>query len=263
MPRPLMTLLTDFGHTDHFVAVMKGVILSIQPNAELIDITHDVPPFSVPEGAYLIAEAYRWFPKKTIHIVVVDPGVGSARRPLLMEAAGQLFLAPDNGVLSMVRAEQPKNKVREILNSKLMLPALSRTFHGRDLFAPVAAHLTKLVKPAQVGPLVKDALQLRLATPEHTNKRAWTGGVIHIDSFGNLVTNFKVTEFERIRTNPFELAIGFEKIHRLALHYAECPFGQPFLIEGSSGYLEVAVNQGHAAKQLGCSVGAPVELTLW
>ncbi len=263
MPRPILTLTTDFGHTDHFVAAMKGVILGIQPNAQIVDISHDVPAFSVPEAGFLIAEAYRWFPKRTVHVVVVDPGVGSARRPILVEAAGQLFLGPDNGVFSMIRAFEPKNKVREITNPKLMLPHVSRTFHGRDLFAPVAARLTKGVLPTQVGKLIHDALQLRLALPEQTNKRTWTGAIIKVDRFGNLITNFRIPGFERIRTNPFEVAIGFEKIHRLALHYAECPPGEPFVIEGSSGYLEICVNQGNAAKQLGCSAGAPVELSLF
>lgn len=263
MPRPIITLTTDFGLTDHFVAAMKGVILSIQPNASIVDISHSIPRHSVAEAAFVLDEASRWFPKRTVHVAVVDPGVGSARRPIVVEAGGHLFVGPDNGVFSMVRARDAKNRVREIVNPKWMLPQVSRTFHGRDIFAPVAAHLTKAATPAPVGKPIHDALQLRLALPQQTNKRAWTGAVIKIDHFGNLITNFHLPEFERIRTNPFELAIGFEKIHRLALHYAECPPGEPFVIVGSSGYLEVCLNQASAAVKLGCGVGAPVELILY
>ncbi len=263
MPRPIITLTTDFGSSDHFVGALKGVILTLQPNAQIVDISHEIPPFSVPEAAFLIAEAAEWFPKRTVHVVVVDPGVGSSRRPIVVEAGGQFFIGPDNGVFSMIRAKSPKNKVREISNPKIMLPRVSRTFHGRDIFAPAAANLTKLKTSASLGPLIQDALQLRLALPEQTNKRTWTGSVIKIDRFGNLISNFHIPEFERIRTSPFEVAIGFEKLHRLALHYAECPPGELFVIEGSSGYLEVSLNQGNAAKQLGCGVGAPIELTLY
>jgi hypothetical protein len=263
MARPIVTLTTDFGLTDHFVAAMKGVILSIQPNAQIVDVTHFIPRHSVAEAAFVLDEASRSFPKRTVHVAVVDPGVGSARRPILVEAGGHLFVGPDNGIFSMVRARDAKNKVREITNPKLMLPKVSRTFHGRDIFAPAAAHVAKGATPASAGKLIRDALQLRLALPEQTNKRAWTGAVIKIDHFGNLITNFHLPEFERIRTSPFELTIGFEKIHRLALHYAECPPGEPFVIEGSSGYLEVCLNQASAAMKLGCGVGAPVELTLY
>lgn len=241
---------------------MKGVILRIQPDAQIVDISHTVPAHSITEAAFLIAEASLWYPKKTIHVVVVDPGVGSARRPILVESQRQFFIGPDNGVFSMVRARDPKSKVREITNTRLMLPDVSRTFHGRDIFAPVAAHLAGKTVPWEVGELIQDALQLKIAEPLQTNKRTWTGAVIKVDHFGNLITNFKLPEFERIRTSAFEIAIGFETIHRLALHYAECPPGQPFVIEGSSGYLEICVNQASAAKQLGCGEGAPVELTL-
>lgn len=263
MPTPIITLTTDFGWSDHFVAAMKGVILSIAPTARVVDVSHSVPPYSVAEAAFLIAEAHPWYPKKTIHVVVCDPGVGTTRRPILVEAAGQYFIGPDNGVFSMIRARFPKAKVREITNTKVMLPAVSRTFHGRDIFAPAAAHLAKGLPAARFGKLIDDALQLRLALPEQTNKRTWTGAVIKVDHFGNMITNFHCDEFARIRTSPFEVAIGFEKIHRLALNYAECQIGEPFVIEGSSGYLEICVNQGNASKQLGCSAGAPVELTLW
>jgi S-adenosylmethionine hydrolase len=144
--RPVITLTTDFGLSDHFVGVMKGVILGIEPAAQIVDISHGVQPYQIVDGAFTIAQAYRYFPKKTIHVVVVDPGVGSARRPLLAEMGGQYFVAPDNGVLSMVFARE-KPKVRHITNERYFLHPLSRTFHGRDVFSPVAAHLAAGVPP--------------------------------------------------------------------------------------------------------------------
>src|ERR1700729_3126348 len=150
MPAPILTLTTDFGLSDHFVGVMKGVILGILPEVQLIDVSHGIQPYGIADGAFTIAQAYRYFPKKTVHVVVVDPGVGSARRPLLAEMAGQYFVAPDNGVLSMVLARE-KRKVRHITNERYFLDPVSRTFHGRDIFSPVAAHLTTGVTPAQFG----------------------------------------------------------------------------------------------------------------
>src|SRR5271166_828132 len=141
MPAPTITLTTDFGLVDHFAGVMKGVILGIAPRAQIVDISHEVPPFEINEGAFIIAEAYRYFAKKTVHVIVVDPGVGSERRPILAEMAGQYFIAPDNGVLSMIYAREAKKKVRHITNEKYFLHPVSRTFHGRDVFSPVAAHL--------------------------------------------------------------------------------------------------------------------------
>ena len=152
MTRPILTLTTDFGLTDHFVGTMKGVILGICPAAQIVDISHGVTPFEIAEGAYLIAQAWRYFPKKTVHVVVVDPGVGSARRPILVEAGGQYFLGPDNGVLSMVYLHE-KCKVRHIVNEEYFRHPVSRTFHGRDIFAPVGAHLAACGFQALLGGL--------------------------------------------------------------------------------------------------------------
>jgi hypothetical protein len=150
MPAPILTLTSDFGLTDHYVAAMKGVILSICPQARMVDISHGVSPYDIAEGAYLIAQAYPFFPRKTVHVVVVDPGVGTARRPILLEAAGQYFVGPDNGVLSMVYSRE-KHKVRLISNDRYFRKPVSRTFHGRDIFSPVAAHLAAGVPPPRLG----------------------------------------------------------------------------------------------------------------
>jgi S-adenosyl-L-methionine hydrolase (adenosine-forming) len=262
MQNPLITLTTDFGASDHFVGVMKGVMLGIAPSARIVDITHEIQAFEVTEGAFVIAQAYRYFPKKTVHVVVVDPGVGSARRPLLAEMAGQYFVAPDNGVLSMIFSRE-KNKVRHITNERYFLHPVSRTFHGRDIFAPVAAHLARGITPARFGKLVQDHLRLSFDKIQRTGKRSWTGAVLRVDRFGNLITNLHIDDFPSITTRPFELNLGLEKLTRLAVTFAEGNPGEPTVLVGSSGYLEVAANQASAAKTLGCGVGSPVELTLF
>ena len=260
----MITLTTDFGLTDHFVGVMKGVITSIAPRATVLDITHLVQRFSILDGAFTIAEAYRWWPKKTIHVVVVDPGVGTSRRPILVEAAGQYFVGPDNGVFSMIYTREPQYKVREVTNETLFLPGHSRTFHGRDIFAPVAAHLAAgKVTPARVGRLIADPVHLSGLAPQRSGKRVWTGSVLKVDHFGNLITNFLASDFPGITTQPFEMLVGIQTVRRLALHYQEGNIGEVFVIAGSSGYLEVSTSQGSAARILGCGAQAPVELTLW
>lgn len=264
MPRRIITLTSDFGLSDQHVGVMKGVILGILPGATIVDITHDVRPYEVLEGAFVVAEAYRWFPRKTVHVVVVDPGVGSSRRPILVEAGGQLFTGPDNGIFSMVRKREPNHKVREITNRAWMVPAVSQTFHGRDVFAPVAAHLAKGGTAARAGKLIADALMLAsVEGPQRTGKRTWTGQVLKADRFGNLITNFESAAFASVRTRPFECAIGLEKVSQLATSYSEMPQGEPCLIEGSAGYLEVSLREASAAQQLGVAAGSPVELTVF
>jgi S-adenosylmethionine hydrolase len=262
MPRPIITLTTDFGLSDHFVGVMKGVILGIQPTAQLIDISHGVQPYEIADGAFTIAQAYGYFPKKTIHVVVVDPGVGSARRPLLAEMAGQYFVAPDNGVLSMIFAGE-KPKVRHITSERYFLQPVSRTFHGRDVFSPVAAHLASGVTPAQFGKRIEDYLRASFDKPTHTGKHTWTGAILKVDHFGNLATNFHIDQFPSIRIHAFSLNVGLQAITRLALTFSECAPGELFAVVGSSGYLEVAASQGSAAKALGCGAGSPVELTIY
>jgi S-adenosyl-L-methionine hydrolase (adenosine-forming) len=261
MPRRIITLTTDFGSADHFAGTMKGVILSVHPAAQIVDITHEVLPFDILDGGFTIVQAYRYFPKKTIHVVVVDPGVGSTRRPLLAEAAGQYFIAPDNGVLSMLFARETA-RVRHIANQRYFLKPVSRTFHGRDVFAPVAAHLAAGVAPARFGPRIEDYLRLSFDAPSRTGKKTWTGCVLKIDRFGNMITNLHVDEFPELQTRAFELKVGPARVTRLALTFTECAPEELFVVVGSSGFLEIAVNQGSAASELGCGAGAPIELTI-
>jgi S-adenosylmethionine hydrolase len=261
MPRSIITLTTDFGLSDHFVGAMKGVILSLAPAATIVDITHEVPPYGISEGAFAIAEAYRYFPKKTVHVVVVDPGVGTARRPLLAEAAGQYFVAPDNGVLSMVYARE-KPRVRAITSEKHFRKPVSRTFHGRDVFAPTAALLARGTPAARFGKLIQDYLLQRFAEPVRTGKRFWQGTVLKVDHFGNLITNFHSEAFAELKTRPFQLSCGQAAITELAETFAAGAAGEPLAVVGSSGYLEIAIHCGSAAKTLGREAGAPVDLTV-
>ena len=262
MKNPIVTLTTDFGTKDHFLAVLKGVILGICRGADIVDISHETHPFEIQEGAFVIAQAYRYFPKKTIHVVVVDPGVGSARRPILVEAAGQYFIAPDNGVLAMVYTGI-EHKVREITAEKYFLQPVSQTFHGRRHLAPTAAHLATGIRPSLFGKVIDDHLKPSFTEPNRASKRLWVGTILYIDRFGNLITNFHIDNFASVRIKPFELAIGTQHLNELGSTFAEMPPNAPFVIIGSSGYLEVAANQGSAARLLGCGVGAPCELTLY
>jgi S-adenosylmethionine hydrolase len=259
---PVITLTTDFGESDHFVAAMKGVILSIAPRTRIIDVTHTITPYEITEAAFAIAQIYEFYPKKTIHVVVVDPGVGTARRPILVEAGGQYFIGPDNGVLSLVYARQ-KAKVREATNRRYFRKNVSHTFHGRDIFAPVAAHLARGVKPSTVGPLIDDYLRPTVDKPTRTGTRCWAGVVLKVDRFGNLITNFHINDFPTVTERPIVMIPGVTKVEKVVETFADSGAGEPAVLVGSSGYLEVIVNQGSAARILGCGPGSPVELSIY
>jgi S-adenosylmethionine hydrolase len=261
MPAPLITLTTDFGLSDHYVGTMKGVILSICSRARIVDISHGVGAYEIPEAAFTLAQAYRYFPRGAVHVVVVDPGVGTSRRPILAQAAGHYFIAPDNGVLSMIYAGE-KHKVRTISNARYFLPQVSNTFHGRDIFAPAAAHLASGVAPARFGKPIEDYLRLDFDKPARTGRRTWTGAILKVDRFGNIVTNFSVADFPDLDKRAFEMAVGPQRINVFARHYAERGPGEAFAIVGSTGFYEISVGQASAAKLLGCAAGAPLELAL-
>jgi S-adenosylmethionine hydrolase len=259
---PVITLMTDFGLRDHYVAAMKGVILGICPSARIVDVTHDVSSYEIPEAAFLLSQTWPYYPKKTVHVVVVDPGVGSPRRPILAELDGHRFVAPDNGVLTPVLTREGC-KVRHITSDAYFRHPVSQTFHGRDVFAPVAAHLARRVTAAKLGPLIQNHLRLTLERPMRTARRGWTGSILHVDRFGNIVTNFALDDFPLIETQAFEFSVGFRTVEKLARSYAEMPPGELFAIVGSSGFLEISANQQSAAKLLGCETGAPIELRLF
>ncbi len=258
---PVITLTTDFGTSDHFVGAMKGVIAGIAPQARVVDITHEIAAYDILDGAFVIAQAWTSFPKGTIHVVVVDPGVGSERRPILAEAGGHCFIAPDNGVLSMV-LEAAKPKVRVISNPKYMAREISRTFHGRDVFAQAAAHLAKGATVAAFGKLIHDFARID-TQPCRISPHAYRGMILKVDRFGNLITNFHVATNSAITSQPFELRIASRAIRRLALTFSDAPAGELVAIVGSSGYVEIAANPSAAAKILGCGSRTPVELEFY
>jgi hypothetical protein len=260
MPSPIITLTTDFGMEDHFVGVMKGVILSIAPRSRIVDITHQIRAFDIAEAAFVLSEACRRFPEKTVHVVVVDPGVGSARRPVLAQGGGHTFIAPDNGVLSIVLARE-KCTVRHITAEKYFLKPVSKTFHGRDVFAPVAAHVAAGVPASRMGPKIADALRSNFMEVHRVGKRTWAGRILKIDRFGNLITSLSAEEFAPMLERPFEIGVGLERVIRKVSSYEEAEFGEPVVIAGSAGLLEIVFRQDSAAKRLGCGTGAPVELT--
>jgi len=262
MRKPIVTLTTDFGLQDHYVGAMKGVILGICPQAQIVDISHEVKPFQISEGAFLLAQAYSCFPPKTVHVAVVDPGVGTARRAILLEAAAQYFVAPDNGVLAMIYSAQP-HKVRAISNQRYFRQPVSRTFHGRDIFAPVAAHLSAGLAAPRLVKRIDDYLRPGFLKPQRTGKRTWAGQILHIDRFGNLVTNFHASDFPDLEALNVCVAIGPQQVSVVARNYDECGPGELFLIVGSSGYVEVSLNQASAARAIGCETGAPAELMVW
>jgi S-adenosylmethionine hydrolase len=255
----LITLTTDFGIADHFAGTMKGVILGIAPRARIVDITHAVTPFNILEGAFEIAQAWRYFPRGSIHVCVVDPGVGSARRPLVVAADGHYFIGPDNGIFSMIY-DTAQHVVREITNKKMILPSVSRTFHGRDIFAPAAAHLARKTPFERLGKPVKDYVRLAAMQPSKLAGQTWRGSILKTDRFGNLITNFHVHQFPDVKTSPIEVRVNGQRINRFALTYADTDAGELLVAVGSSGYLEIAANRANAAQTLGCRAGDPVEL---
>jgi S-adenosylmethionine hydrolase len=262
MKRPIITLLTDFGTSDHYVGAMKGVILGICPQAQLVDISHEVTPYAITEAAFTLEQARRCFLPKTVHLVVVDPGVGSTRRPILAEAGGHYFVAPDNGVLSMVLDADPKHRIREITADRWFRKPVSQTFHGRDIFAPVAAHLASGVTPAKFGKRIKDCLRLNYSKPTQTPENNSTGVVIKVDRFGNIVTNFDQSYSPRLAAEPFRIQIGAKAVTRIFPSYSAGPAGKPFAIWGSSGFLEISCKQQNAAEELEVAPGSAVLLQI-
>ncbi|PYU32325.1 MAG: hypothetical protein DMG28_12135 [Acidobacteria bacterium] len=259
----IITLVTDYGTSDHLVGTLKGVILNINPEAKIVDINHHVAPYDVLDGALTIGAAYRYFPPRTIHVVVVDPGVGTQRRPLLVAGETQYFIAPDNGVLSMVYEKEASVSVRHITADHYFLNPISSTFHGRDIFAPAAGWLSKGSQTASFGEEVTDYVRFALPKPKASGN-ALKGVVLRVDNFGNLMTNLTMEDLPPAMTaeGKIKLHIDGKEIHQLAQTYAQGAPGEPFAIPGSSGFLEISVHRGNAARALGVHRGAEVTLDL-
>ncbi|MBN1418308.1 MAG: SAM-dependent chlorinase/fluorinase [Planctomycetes bacterium] len=251
-----ITLLTDFGPKDPFIGIMKGVIASIAPDALVIDLCHGVSPHRIEEGAFLLVSSYRFFPPGTIHVAVVDPGVGGRRRILGIRAGGYTFLVPDNGLIGPVLAETGEPvEARTIENASYFLQPVSRTFHGRDIFAPVAAHLARGIPLAGMGAPAAPFLRLSFPSPRREGA-AIVGEVIHVDHFGNLVTNVPIGEDDRVEA----VEIAGRRIEGLAASYEEGRPGEPLALPGSAGYLEISVRCGRADDMLGVGRGEPVRV---
>ena len=261
-PARVITLMTDFGTSDHYVGVMKGVILNINPQVEIVDITHTIPPQDVSGAAFLIDSAYRYFPTGTIHVIVVDPGVGSERRAIVCQTETAYFVCPDNGILTHILHNEKHVHAVAVENSAYFLPQVSNTFHGRDIFAPVAAHLSCGVPIDKLGSPVAPPAQLPLPTPQVTDK-AIIGQVIWIDSFGNLVTNISHEILESLEgESGVIIHAGSAKINHLNQSYTESAVGEPLAIIGSFNRLEISINQGNAAQVLGLKRGDAITVCM-
>jgi hypothetical protein len=263
-PRTI-TFTTDFGLSDAFVGIMHGVVLNISPETRITDISHAIASYDLLEGAWTIAQAYRFFPPRTVHVVVVDPGVGSTRRPILAETENFVFVAPDNGVLTLVEAREPKFTVRHITAERYFLNPVSQTFHGRDIFAAVAGWLSKGIDPAEFGPEITDYVRLPIPTVERIGDNSLRGAVIKVDKFGNLITNIGEQEAPELFGGALpsvNLLIAGQTLTRLCRSYADGDEGEYFGIIGSSGYLEIAAKQASAAEKLSAGVGSPVGVVI-
>lgn len=259
----LITLLTDFGDHDYFVASMKGIILNINPQARIVDLSHHVSPYQVEEAAYMLNSSYRYFPDGTVHVAVVDPGVGSARRPLLVSTSRYFFLAPDNGLLTDIIENELSVEVRQIENKQYRLDSEGATFDGRDVFAPAAAWLTRGQAPGTFGRLIRDAATLPAQEPAWEGS-AFVGRVAYVDHFGNLISNitpFHLAEVRRYtKRTSVVIRIAGTTIDDLTPCYADGSSDSPGALINSNGYLEIFVKEGSAAHMLNVRRGARMEI---
>ena len=262
MADPIITLTTDFGASDHLVGSMKGVILNINPAARIVDLNHGVVPFDVLDGALSLANAYQYFPSRTIHVVIVDPGVGTERRPILVSGEKQFFVAPDNGVLSMI-FEREACTVRHITSEHYFLNPISPTFHGRDIFAPTAGWLSKTLQTEAFGEVITDFVRFTMPKAKSSGQ-AVKGVILRVDAFGNLMTNLMAEDIPigALEGGAIKLAVNGKQVLKFARTFASGNPGEPIAVLGSAGYVEIAVNRGSAARALGVNRGAEVTLDL-
>ncbi|MFH0945658.1 MAG: SAM-dependent chlorinase/fluorinase [Planctomycetota bacterium] len=253
-PSGIITLLTDFGLMDPYVGVMKGAILGVFGQARIVDLTHEIPAQQVAEANFALRGSFAHFPQGTVHVVVVDPGVGSDRRIVCACSEGMTFLAPNNGVLTgIVRRGDP---VFEVVNRELFLGgSISQTFHGRDVLAPVAAHLASGTPPEQVGPAFSDLLRLDLPEPSHADPDTILGQVIHVDRFGNLITNIRVEDLLELEEETVSVTFRGQEIGQPVDSYAAVPTGATLAVVDSFGFLEIAVNRGSASNHFNATRG--------
>lgn len=252
-----ITLTTDFGSQDWFVGTMKGVILGFNPKATVVDITHEIPPGDIRAGAFALMASYRFFPKGTVHVAVVDPGVGSERKAIAVQTDKYIFVGPDNGVLSFALANENIKNIQQLENERYFLKSISHTFHGRDIFAPIAAHLSRGVAVSKLGPKQKEIIRLPWPEPEISNNLV-KGEVIYIDRFGNAITNIENPDLDIIK--PLDVFISSKRICAVKPFYQSVPARKAVAVPGSSGFLEIAINGGSAAKSLRLKTGDKLTL---
>jgi S-adenosylmethionine hydrolase len=261
MSRPVVALLTDFGSRDHYAGTMKGVVLSVCPEATLVDITHEIAAHDVLGGALELAAAYKYFPPGTVFLVVVDPGVGSTRRGIAAEAGEFKFVAPDNGVLTAVFDDHAPRKIVELTERRYARPTVSRTFEGRDRFAPAAGWLAKGIDLVALGRPAGAIHRLEIPVPAVLSDResvTINGEVLRVDRFGNLVTNIDRKSFEKLAGSALDIRVGAHHITKFVSTYADAMAGEVCALFGSTDHLEIAANGASAAAELGVSRGVPV-----
>mgnify|MGYP001209269856 CR=1 FL=1 len=256
----IITLTTDFGESDHYIACMKGVILQLAPTVHIVDVTHVIQPHDVVHGAFVLRQVFDHFPDGTIHIAVVDPGVGTTRRLLAVRYETQIVLSPDNGLVSLVHRDFAMEELREISNTRLFRQEISATFHARDVLAPVAGHLAQGMALGNVGPLINQLEILNLDRPTPLTNGGIQGQVLYVDRFGNLITNIGQADLASlsIGTHPYHIHVGPLRVGPLRTTYGDVASGDIIAIVGSTGMLEVAINQGSAAAQLRAAPGTIV-----
>ena len=260
-PAPIVTLLTDFGERDGFVGIMKGVVLGICPSARLVDLSHEVAPQDITGAALVLLNAVSHFPPGTIHLAVVDPGVGTARRPILIETERFVLVGPDNGLLSLAAEQAPVRRVIHLDRSEWFLPSPTHTFHGRDVFAPVAGHCARGVDCGELGSKADEFARLALPAPRRLDD-AIEGQVIHVDRFGNLTCNLRRDEFASSFVAGVSISVGGTQISEISPHYSAVREGKPLALWNSWGHLEIAIRNGSAARHLRSRIGDRVQLKL-
>jgi S-adenosylmethionine hydrolase len=262
MRNSIITLLTDFGIKDPYVASMKGVILNVNPQCTLIDITHHVNPHDFQEGAFLLAKTYSYFPKGTIHLAVVDPGVGGARKPILLVTQNYLFVGPDNGLFTLVAKRESVKQVIDLTNKKYFLPQINTTFHGRDIFAPVAAYLSLGIPSKTFGKKLDHWVKLNFKEPVVRGKKLF-GEILLIDHFGNLISDIDQARFINFtKGHPFVIRIGEKAISNIKKGYWEGKKQEAIALFGSGGFLEISINEGNAQRVLKVKKGEPITIII-
>ena len=270
-PFPLITLVTDFGLQDEYVGVMKGVMLKINPSVKIVDLSHSVEPQDIFGAAYILFSAYKYFAPGTVHVVVVDPGVGSNRRIVCLEVDGYIFLAPDNGILSFLVEKAKPKRIIEVTNRRYFLPEVSNTFHGRDIFAPVSAHIACGVKPEELGAEISEIKKLEIPKPVLVSNGVLSGEIIYIDHFGNIITNVDIEALKKLKSDTntnqidikgekFSIVVSNREIKKINKSYSDVKDGELIAIFGSSGFLEIAVNKDSAKRLLDVEKGDKIEI---